>query len=238
LVESYRGYNLVHYLDEALAVPQSLGPLNLANPVERRRPGILSAKTIEMAKSAVDAVLGTNGEVSLHMHRPILVETYNDHNLVRLNGKVLAVPLSLGPIDLTEEKARFIPQILSAASIEEARKILDGQRAALPAQSLQERSSEPMLVEEGYKEFNLIFYAQKYYAILQKDGSFDPARISGNRYTCIYAGDTLGELKGRIDRIPFTWRVGFRLKPILINRPLLWRTAQKLQQTFTNGGVA
>jgi GT2 family glycosyltransferase len=243
LLESYKGYNLVHYLDDILAVPISLGPVNLANRRDRERPGILSTTSIEVAKSSVDAVVGRTVESSLNVNTPLLLETYRYHNLVRFNGQICAVPLSLGPIDLTQDTLGSNPKILTADNVEDTKLILDriqGPGPTLtpsPSRFHAERT-EPTLVLEGYKSFNIVLYGHKYYGILQADGSFDPVRITANGYTCIFAGDTLGELKSRIDRISLMWRVGFRLKPVLIRHPAVWRTAQKLRHTLTAGGGA
>src|SRR5205809_5119027 len=134
----------------------------------------------------------------------ILLQTYKDHNLVRVNGKVFAVPLSLGPIDLTRENTESIPQILAAQSIESAKQMLDTEpRTPTLSRSSRQERLEPKLIVEGYKQFNLIFYGEKYYGILQRDGAFDARRIPANAYTCIFAADTLNALKSRIDAIPF-----------------------------------
>jgi len=239
LTESYKGYNLVRYIDQILAVPISLGIVNLATRQDRERPEIITAASLENAKSAVDAMIGRNGDLSFSSSCPVLLQTYKDHNLVRFNGKICAVPLSLGHVDLTEETIRCTPHILTAGSIDEAKMRLDRTRAettSLSPFSSQERG-EARLIHQGYKRFNLILYGEKYYAILQSDGAFDPVRIPANSYTCIFAADTLNDLKSRIDGIPLIWHLAFRLKPILVNHPVLWRTAQKLKYTLTHGGV-
>jgi hypothetical protein len=120
LLVSYKGYNLVHYLDNILVVPNSLGRLNLATQQDRERPEIRSTKSLEAAQSLIDGMIGHSGQAGSGMESPILLQTYQDHNLVSLNGEIYAVPLSLGPIDLTEENVRSKPEILTAGSIDGA----------------------------------------------------------------------------------------------------------------------
>ncbi|PYS35202.1 MAG: hypothetical protein DMG14_27540, partial [Acidobacteria bacterium] len=57
LVESYKAYNVVQYLDKILVVPIALGPLNLAMRTDRERPGIFETTNLTEARAAVDSTL-------------------------------------------------------------------------------------------------------------------------------------------------------------------------------------
>ena len=241
LLESYKGYNLVGYLNEVFVIPISLGPVNLADENDRKRAEILKVSSVDAARSAVGAILVSNPD-ALPTNTPVLLRTYRNHNIVRVNRRVFGVPISLGPIEVTEDTVRAIPQIITGNSMEEIVTAID----RIPAAAWQMgnasfpvvvQTQEPLLPVQGYKRFNLFLFSGKYYGILKADGSFYPALIFAKHYTCIFAADTLAELKSRIDRIPLVWRLGFHIKPILVTRPLLWRTVQKLNRAFMSGGV-
>jgi GT2 family glycosyltransferase len=199
LVDSYLGYNLVQYLNEILAIPQSLGQLNLTLAKDRLRPGILSAPGIEQVKSLIDEAKRTL-----------------DERLNRPNGNASA-------------------HEIAASQPGNTASIVDGRANLTPPRVEPRRYGPPSLALEGYKQFNIIAYGGAYYAILQSDGAFDPMRLAGN-YTCLFTADTLAGVKTLIDRAPWTARLAFRLKPILVKQPLIWRTAQKVNNTFLRGG--
>jgi len=55
-LESYKGYNIVQYLDRVLVVPIALGRLNLTLRKDRERPGIFTTADLHHAKSAIDSL--------------------------------------------------------------------------------------------------------------------------------------------------------------------------------------
>ena len=130
LIESYEGYNLVHYLNQILIVPISLGPLNLMKSRDRQRPEIRCARSLEAAKSIINELI--REEAGSYPQEPVLLETYRDYNLVQFRAKIYAVPLSPGPIDLTNERARSNSQILAAKSVEQAKLIVDQGQTPAP----------------------------------------------------------------------------------------------------------
>jgi len=239
VLESYEGYNIVGYRNEVLVIPTSLGPVNLTSDDDRKRPEIFKVSSVDAGRSAVDALLGGNPS-ALPANTPLLLRRYRSHNIVRLNKRVLGVPISLGPIDVTEDTVRAIPQIINGNSMENVLAAIDRipaapWRMANGSSPAVVQTQEPLLAVQGYKRFNLFLLSGKYYGILKADGAFYPALIFAKHYTCIFAADTLPELKSRIDRIPLIWRLGFRIKPILVTRPFLWRTVQKLNRVLIGG---
>lgn len=64
-------------------------------------------------------------------------------------------------------------------------------------------SKFPILVEEDYKGFNIIFYRGTYYALDQDGGAFDINKINRKEYERCYAGDSLVEVKGCVDELPY-----------------------------------
>lgn len=120
LIGSYKGYNLVSYDEFIYAVPLSLGPLDLNRQDHREKPGILVALTESEACNLI-----TNNNKLLCYDAPTLIGSYKGYNLVRYQSQVLIVPLTLGPLDLTDNKTRKLPGIMTAIDEKKARALVD-----------------------------------------------------------------------------------------------------------------
>jgi hypothetical protein len=62
-----------------------------------------------------------------------------------------------------------------------------------------EAVDEPCLVVEGYKGFNIVRFADGYYALAQDEGEFDIGKINRNEYSRCFAGESVNEVKRIID---------------------------------------
>jgi len=58
----------------------------------------------------------------------------------------------------------------------------------------------PILVEEGYKGFNIIFYGDKYYGLDQNEGPFYISKVEGKEYKRCAVGESVDEVKKMIDQ--------------------------------------
>src|SRR5262249_19077903 len=101
---------------------------------DRNRSEIRSAANLETAKSMVDDFVPD--ECPSTVPTPILLEMYREYNLVRFLRTVYAIPLSLGPTDLTNENERTNSRILSSRTVDEVKLMVD------QAQTTHFRSSE------------------------------------------------------------------------------------------------
>jgi radical SAM superfamily enzyme YgiQ (UPF0313 family) len=77
-----------------------------------------------------------------------------------------------------------------------ARNARDAAADSRPAKGL----DAPSLVEEGYRQFNIISYAGKLYGLAQSEGSLNPDRVNTEGYRCV-AGDSIDEVKQLIDKL-------------------------------------
>jgi radical SAM superfamily enzyme YgiQ (UPF0313 family) len=143
LLRSYKGYNLVGYQDQIVAAPLVLGPLNLAEDDVRSDPRILKACTQDEATSLIDvieasrhlgdglaAVTARVGNGALNKIRsffsvPSLLRSYKQYNLVAFRNQILAAPLSVGHVDLTQDAARADPRIIKGATEDEVVRQID-----------------------------------------------------------------------------------------------------------------
>jgi len=59
--------------------------------------------------------------------------------------------------------------------------------------------SEPCLIEEGYKGYNIVAFRGGYYGLGQGEGAFDVDKVNSNEYKRCFAGGSVAEVKGLID---------------------------------------
>lgn len=58
-------------------------------------------------------------------YHPPLIESYAGYNLIRYGKNIWAAPQAIGAIDFTQEADRARPEVLSAPSLQEIRKLID-----------------------------------------------------------------------------------------------------------------
>ncbi|MCK4602634.1 MAG: glycosyltransferase family 2 protein [Phycisphaerae bacterium] len=59
-----------------------------------------------------------------------------------------------------------------------------------------------LLLEEGYKQFNILFFGGRFYGLSQGEGAFDIARQQSGEYELCLEGETIEEVKRLIDKLP------------------------------------
>ena len=111
LEERFYGYNIVRYLNEFWAVPCVFGPLNLVDPEQRTRSGIIHAISLDELKQRV---------LKCDTFVPKLrEENFHAYNLVGYKSKFWAVPCAFGPLDLRDPEQRMRSGIIRATSLDE-----------------------------------------------------------------------------------------------------------------------
>jgi hypothetical protein len=193
------GLRFVERKGRVSAVPESLGgPRGTSGESEHAS---LSAPTREELLITVHRRMK---ELScLAEPGPRLVESgYRTFNLVSFAGKIYAVSQSLGALDvskLRETEAKQLEgqsKLFVFASVREVKQHID----QLPDQT------QPRLLEEGYRGFNLVSYGDRVFAISQILGPFDLKRTSPNDLrkveTCgyLFTCESAHEAKQRVDR--------------------------------------
>jgi CDP-glycerol:poly(glycerophosphate) glycerophosphotransferase len=69
-----------------------------------------------------------------------------------------------------------------------------------PENDLQFSSSVPTLVEEGYKNFNIIAFKGLFYGLAQGEGAFDIDKVTNNQYQSCFESPTIDQIKFLIDQ--------------------------------------
>lgn len=115
------------------------------------------------------------GIVRKRQFSPPLIETYSNYNFVRYGRFVYAIPQSLGPVDISDENSRNLPELLSAKSRVELRKKIDERNSRNDSQI-----APPVLVK-SLETHNIVLFNSKYYTIPKSLGELHLERndISG-----------------------------------------------------------
>jgi hypothetical protein len=58
----------------------------------------------------------------------------------------------------------------------------------------------PTLVEEGYKNFNIIAFKGLFYGLAQGEGAFDIDKVTNNQYQSCFESPTIDQIKFLIDQ--------------------------------------
>jgi hypothetical protein len=132
----------------------------------------------------------------------LVEDGYKGFNIFRYGDRYLALAQALGPVDLQMLNTRVVNNYQNrgvavvSKSLEELKRLLDQS----PNDGGPKGSSGPILVEEGYRGFNLIRYDKTIYAIPQVEGAFEIERINRNEYNPWFSGRSVDEVQRLIDQ--------------------------------------
>ncbi|MBI5235165.1 MAG: glycosyltransferase [Deltaproteobacteria bacterium] len=200
---SHNGYNVASLGGVFYAIPLDLGRVDLLNASDRSKPGIITAFSVQEARSMIDkAPAKPSMQVIeapfLSASAPLLLDSYKGYNIVSWKDAFFGIPLYLGDVDLSDAKARSHKDVLTADSRRRVDAAIDDRVPS--AQNPTASGASPTLVEEGYKGFNIIYCGGRYFALPQGEGSFDMERVLDKRYSVMFSAGTHDDARRRINR--------------------------------------
>ncbi|MCH7500612.1 MAG: class I SAM-dependent methyltransferase, partial [Nitrospinae bacterium] len=149
-------YQIFRYGKRIFAVPKTIEDFDVT---DEKRPLPDSVITTGLLGEA-EQLIGER--IWIPEDSPILLSAYKKFNLVRYKEIIYALHESIGPLDLTQTTAQEIRQF------EESGQCLLGDDVMQVKEKID--SSIPILVEENYRKFNIVFYREKYFAVAQDLG--------------------------------------------------------------------
>jgi radical SAM protein with 4Fe4S-binding SPASM domain len=111
----------------------------------------------------------------------LFIEPFGVYNLIKYHGKYWALPMSLGPLNITHEPDRQKPGILTADTLEELRVL------ACP--------SEPPRLLEGWNGYNLVAYQGRFWGIPLTFGPYDLTQPENQSRDGMKVADNLDRLR-------------------------------------------
>jgi SAM-dependent methyltransferase len=198
-LETFEGFEVVHYATRYFAIPCGEGPFTLAAVQRAGYSTLLVADTVDDARSKVRQARAAAAAVAEPAHA-VLVDAHQGYNLVRWDDWWYGLPQSLGPVDLADPAQRDRPEIVDAPTADSLRRGIEAHRHAsrrhlAPGHGT---GAEPLLIESR-GVFNIVLYASKYFAIPQNDGAFDMGRIRAHGYSAQFVGSTLDEVRRELE---------------------------------------
>ncbi len=197
LAGSYQGYNIVDYMEQFYAVPQSLGPLDLSRDADRNRKGILVGKDRRETERFIDKEI-LNQEKNVP---PILAGDYKGYNIVKYGGQFYGVPQSLGPLDLSKEEDRKRKEIIISKDRKEIERLIEKAiQSRTKAQPKVKAVGQPPHLAGAYKEYNIVDYNNSFYGVPQSTGPLDLSKKEDRGRKGILVGKDRRDVEYLIDK--------------------------------------
>jgi len=108
--EGYKQHNIVRYRARFWGLPKALGPVNIEDEAEWKRPGVIVADTLAEVRAAIDGA-------SPRYKMALVQQGYKAHNIVRYRGRFWGLPMALGHMNLAYKADRQRPGVIVADSL-------------------------------------------------------------------------------------------------------------------------
>jgi hypothetical protein len=171
---SYLGFNIVRFRNQYFAVRQSESNIDLrrADLDALQAAGDLAAMpSADGARRAAEYLAIRDVVEALPARVTLLKEDCNGFEILKYGGQFYALARWLEPLDLTRAD---IPTLLSTGDLLVARSQQAIERVAHAVPPAID-PGVPVLWREGWRGFNIVRYARRFYAVAQRVGPFDLA---------------------------------------------------------------
>jgi hypothetical protein len=183
-LEERSEYNIIKFKSQFWGIPQTLGEVDLMQEKNLNHPSILSTPLLEDLKSQIDEAIGLSAA-------PVLLEDWNNHNIIKHKNRFWSIPHVLGEVDVTQEKIWKDPSIASADSLEMIKSLIDESVALTAA---------PELVGVC-NNFNIVKYKNRFWSIPHSLGEADITKQAIMENPSVLTADSLNEAKNQIDQV-------------------------------------
>lgn len=216
LVGRHKQFSVVKYKEFYYAVrstekeidPFELGPQNWPD---------LSADGIRLK---IDHFLATENK-DRRIRDTHRLDSYKGFNIIEFGNKYYGISRSEGRVNFSNKRDWTYPWFI-ALSINKVKEQID--RAYLLKTFKQLPSNPQIMIQQGYKGFNIIQSYNIFYGIDQRNGEIDVEEINNALFPFVQA-KTLDEVKSKIDKLALTIstdKAVFRVSTWLRNKLSTW----------------
>lgn len=184
-------FKVFRYGKRVFAVPKNIDDFDVTWEDHPVPPAVITGGALD----ELEELIGER--IWISEKSPMLLSTYRGFNLVKYKESIYALHESIGPIDLTLTSEQEIkPYKKSGQCFLE--KTLEDLKGKIDF-------SIPILVEENYRKFNIVFYRGKYIAVAQDLGkikdwtTFDFKKYE-NASKC-FVGESHGDVLRLVDQM-------------------------------------
>ncbi len=156
LLGTSENYNVFRYGKQVYAVPKDMDGYDVTNKNQPQMPSVIIGNTLDTVEDLI------NDRIWVVKDSPTLLSAYRGFNLVQYKDKIYALHESIGPLDLTQTTELEIKEFKKTGKCF-VKKTLEELKEKI-------NSSIPILVEQNYRKFNVVFYRGKYIAVAQDLG--------------------------------------------------------------------
>ena len=156
LLGTSESYNVFRYGKKVYAVPKDMEAYDVTDENQPPSPVVFTASTLDKLEDLI------NDRIWVVKDSPTLLSAYRGFNLVQYKDKIYALHESIGPLDLTQTTELEIKEFKKSGKCF-VKKTLEELKDKI-------NSSIPILVEQNYRKFNVVFYRGQYIAVAQDVG--------------------------------------------------------------------
>ncbi|MDH5763829.1 MAG: class I SAM-dependent methyltransferase [Nitrospinota bacterium] len=184
-------FKIFRFGKQVFAVPENIRDFDITQEHTTASPDVIISETLDQLEDLIGERIWVSSE------SPMLLSSYRGFNLVKYKEHIYALHESIGPLDLTLTTEPEIKQFKKSGKC-----FLEN---SLDAVKEKIDSSIPILVEENYRKFNIVFYRGKYIAVAQDLGKisdwtrFD-FKAHEESFKC-FVGDSHVEVLRQIDQM-------------------------------------
>ena len=185
IAEWYRGYSIIRSKERFYGAERTeagFDPNRFATGDSGKQ---FEGASLEEIKRHIDSFIGPE----------VVVHGFRGYNIIRVGRDFHGVKQDDGEFSLRRLHMSNYQGHVNALSTDEVKRLVD-QVATAP---VSDKVPAPVLVEEGYKGFNLVRYGEKIYAIPQREGAFEIERVLKDKYSQSFSGNSLEELRNLVD---------------------------------------
>ena len=177
IAEWYRGFSIIRSRERFYAVERTEAGFDQNRFATGDSGKRFEGASVDEVKRHVDTFIGPK----------VVVRGFRGYDIIRVGRDFHGIKQGDGEFSLRRVHMRDYQGYVKAVSIEEVKNLVNRQPL------------DPVLVEEGYKGFNLVRYGEKIYAIPRSEGAFKIRKIRRNKYSQWFSGNSLEELRDRVD---------------------------------------
>jgi len=192
---AYKGYNTFSIDSKVFAIPQALGAFDPHSDELENLPGVLTADTLAKLEIKINQKILAEEEQK-RIVRDINIIAYKGHNTFCLGDKYYAVPQALGAFDPHSDDLKNLPGVLTADNQKEIEDKIDQKIA----KEEERRRAAANLKIIAYKEHNTFCLGDKYFAVPQALGAFDPNSYELENLPGVLTAGNKKELENKIDQ--------------------------------------
>jgi hypothetical protein len=198
VLDGYKSYNIILVSGHYYGIGHRDGTFRLTKYLSGGYSHGVDAPSLEEVKQRIDALWPSLPPIPDRSERSsgpqLALEGYRGYNVFRMGDEFYGIRQADEAFDVERFRTGGYTLSFTARSLGDVKQLIDASLEPVPTYD-----SNPIIEEQKYRGFNIIFYRGKFYAIPQPEGEFDIQRTQAGGYSKSFAGSSLTEIKLLMD---------------------------------------